>query len=496
MANNNFIDEFLIGLGFKFEGEDGERFKKQTEVVASTITKVTMAAVAATAALYAMSKSSADQNYELSKTATMLDTTVDSINRWRHAFDLAGVGGENVVGMLAKLQEQAQQATRTGSGPFRAYAELGVDFEALASGALDVSDALDQILARAQQMDRQTAKGALRELGIDERLLDTSIERMRAAGDEADRWGRNTEKLTALSADFAEAQDDLKLRFEGVSNMVAERALPTMIKFFEALTEGLEWLQTTGFPIMDEFAEKMGGWDKVLTALGLVALPGLIKGLGSVLRLVTGIGGGAATAGSALAMMARGGALAFAGYAGWKAGEQINEALPQDVKDFIGESIAKALAFLGNEDARQAVEINTGESFKTASEVISEGRKRRLDAYYAKHPNERPKLQNKPTVDEWLAAPPGTYAQEPDWPVAEADTPAARPEGMVTPEMLHTPARPRGPGDGPGATINSNNQTTNYFQGVPLSEVENLFNEAERRESLNMQHENASPIVR
>src|SRR5690606_14529452 len=195
MASSNYIEEFLVGLGFEFTGDDGERFKKQTEVIASTINKVTIAAAAAATALFAMSKGTAAQNVELSKTATELDSSVEALARWRHAADQAGVGGDNVVSMLSNLRAQALEAARTGSGPFRAYHELGVDFEAIASGGQDVTDALEDIIATAQQMDRETAKGALKELGIDPKFLDTPIEKLRSAMAEADKWGNTTESL-------------------------------------------------------------------------------------------------------------------------------------------------------------------------------------------------------------------------------------------------------------------------------------------------------------
>lgn len=505
----NFIEEFLVGLGFKFEGDDGEKFQKQTEVIASTINKVTMAAVAASAALYAMAKSTADSNYEQGKTATMLDTSAEALTRWKHAADIAGVGGENVIGMLTNLKAQAQEAVRTGSGPFRAYQDLGVDFEAIASGGQDVTAALEDIVAAAQQMDRQVAKSALRELGIDEKFLDTPIEKLRAAGAEADRWGKTTKNLTDLSTQFAETQSKLGLRLGGVANMLTERMLPGLIEFFETLMTGLEWMQTTGIPIIDEIVEKLGGWEKVMAGMALVALPGLIGALGKVLSLVTGIAGGAAGAGGALAMLFRGGALGVAGYAGWEAGTAINDALPQEVQDAIGEYLTKTLAFVGVKSAQDAVEAMEGERFPSVADKFAEARDMQMERYYAEHPNERPKTGRHssnvtgpnvggkvPTMEEWLAAPYDPSAPMPEFPAATNpfEGPAT---GPVTEEDMNRIVPPRGPNDGPGAKVINNNQTvTNNYNGVPLSEVDEIFQRNEQEESQYLQNENINPVVR
>lgn len=493
MASGNYIEEFLVGLGFKFEGDDGERFRKQTEVIASTINKVTMAAAAATAALYAMAKNSADQTYQLNQVATVLDTNVNALGRWKHAAEIAGVSGDSVVDMMSRLKAQAQESVRSGSGPFRAYQELAVDFQALADGGIDVADALEQIIARAQTMDREVAKGAFRELGLDERLLDTPISRMREAFGEYDQWASKSQNLIKLSGELSESQAELSLRFEGVSNMVAERALPTIIKFFDALIEGLEWLQTTGFPAMDEFAEKVGGWDKVLTALGLVALPTIIGALGKVISLLGGVTGGAAGAAAALGLMARGGALGAAGAAGWLAGGLINDQMSDETKDYIGSLVAKSLAFLGVKEAQDAVRNNEGFTIESPMDVARRHRDRINEEPERISLEEFKRValenRNRPTLEDWLATPYDPNMPLPDFPVATEPMESMGSErlvpGPVTEADIRRPAAPA-----------ATKHITNHFHGVPLDDLEELQRKFEQEESQFMQNENTTPIVR
>lgn len=543
----NFVEEFLVGLGFKFEGEDGERFKKQTETIASAINKVTMAAVAASAALLAMAKAGAAENAEMGRTAAALDTSAQAIMRWKHAADIAGVGGDNVVKMLENLRGQAIEAQRTGSGPFRAYYELGVDFQALASGGLDVADALDQIIANAQKMDRTVAKGALRDLGIDERFLDTPLSELHKAMDDADKYGHVTDNLTELSIKFEKSQANLGLRWEGLQNQLAERMLPTMIKFFEVLTSGLEWVQNKGIPIIDQVVEAFGGWDKVMLGMTALALPGLIAGLSKVLTLVTGISGGAAGAGAAIALLFRAGMVGAAGYAGWEAGSAINNALPQDVQDAIGEYLTKTLAFVGVKDAQESVDsMARGEAamrgedpaaapkFESFWDVLERNRRDAAERHYEKNPQDRPatgpdaiieekvpegewiagpekapvllngqggaRSTKKPTMDEWLSKPYDPNAPEPDFPVA-GEAPAE--DDPIIPDIVNEAdlhkVVPRADAQVmPPANVTNDNRKniTNNFNGVPLNELDEHWQQRENEESQFMENENQSPVVR
>lgn len=355
---SNFVEEFIVGLGFQFEGEDGEKFKKQTERISSALNALTTAAAAALAATFAVAKKASDQAYESQKAATAIDTNAKALRGWQNAAVRAGVSADSVTGSLQGLYQMSQEAMRNGTGPFRAFQELDVDFQGIADGSVDVTEAMDRIIAKAQTLDRATAQSGLRELGINVRFLDTPIEDLRKYITEFEKWGGVTDKLNSESNKFVDTTDRLMTRLGGLTNALTERTLPAFTKFFEVLIEGLEWVLTEGLPIMDKFVEKCGGWETVIGGLAVVAIPALIGTMGILLKLITGITaaftGGTAAAGAFM----RAGMLGIAGYAGWKAGEQINDKLPTELKDQIGEYVARSLAFLGVEEAKKAVEIN------------------------------------------------------------------------------------------------------------------------------------------
>lgn len=357
---SNFVEEFIVGLGFEFSGDDGERFRKQTERISSTLNALSAAAAATLAALYAVAKTQGDQADATQKASTALDTSVEKLTRWQYAAKKVGSTGDALTGMMNGLKSASQEAARSGTGPFRAFEELDVDWQGIASGSVDVADAFGQIIAKAQTLDRATGQSALKELGIDPKFLDTPIAKLNEFMDDYGKFGGMTTELANKGGDFNDAFDKVGTRMEGIQNMLAERLLPSFTKFFEVLSNGLEWVQKEGFPILDAFVEKMGGWDKVLIALGVASIPALIGTLGTLLALVTSLTGAFGGAAGAAGKLMKLGAVGIAGAGGWALGTEIQKHLPDDVKDKIGEVVARSLAFLGVQEAKDAVATMDG----------------------------------------------------------------------------------------------------------------------------------------
>lgn len=347
----NFVEEFIVGLGFEFEGEDGERFKKQTQQISSVINALSAAAAAATTALFLMSKAQGKQAYDMATTARVMDTNAQTLGKWRYAAERAGASGDSVVGMLQGLKQASQDAMRNGSGPFRAFEELGVNFQGIADGSVDVGKALEDIISKAQTMDRAMAQSGLRELGINPVLMDTPIEQLRTYMAEYEKFGGLTDNLAKKGGELDKAMAGANLRFEGAQSMLSERLIPTYVKFFEVISKGLEWVQQEGFPILDEFVEKMGGWDKILAGLALVSIPALIGALGALAKLLGVVTGGFAGAARAAALLARGAAVIGGGVVGYTVGQNLRDGR-EDLADSVGDYAERALNFLGLEEGK------------------------------------------------------------------------------------------------------------------------------------------------
>lgn len=364
---DNVIEEFLVGLGFQFDGEEGERFKKQTQQISSVINVLSAAAAAATTALFLMSKQQGQNAYNMATTAKVMDTNAQSLAKWRYAAERAGTSGDAVVSMLQGLKTMSQEAMRSGTGPFRAFEELGVDFQGIADGSVDVTKALEDIITTAQSLDRATAQSGLRELGIDPVMLDTPIERLREFMAEYEQFGKMTDQLAQKGGELDVVMAGAGLRWEGIQNMMAERLIPTYVKFFEVLEGGLEWVQETGFPILDEFVEKIGGWDVALGGLALVAVPALIGALGTLAKLLGVVTGGLGGAARGAALLARGGVAAGAAWGGYEIGKSLRQGR-EELANEVGDYLAKALTFVGLKEGRDFYRTWETEDDKKAQE--------------------------------------------------------------------------------------------------------------------------------
>jgi Soluble lytic murein transglycosylase and related regulatory proteins (some contain LysM/invasin domains) len=358
---SNMIEEFIVGLGFRFEGEDGERYKKQTERISSSLNALSAAAAAALTALFALSKQQGAMAANNDRIATSIDTSAEAMGKWQFAAKKVGVDGNAVVGMLQGLKQASQEAVRSGTGPFRAFQELDVDWQGIASGAVDVSDALDGIIEKAQTLDRASAQSGLRELGIDVKFLDTPITKLRAYQQEFVKFGKVSDDLTKKGKEFQDAWDGAGVRLEGASNMLAQRALPTFTKFFIVLEDGLEWVQDEGFPIMDEFIDRMGGWDKVIGGLAIVAIPALIGTLGLLAKILGGVTGGFAGAAGAAGKFARGGLLAGAAAGGYLGGKALQSG-HEEFADQVGDFLVNALGLIGLEEGTDFTRTRAGKN--------------------------------------------------------------------------------------------------------------------------------------
>jgi len=181
-----------------------------------------------------------------------------------------------------------------------------------------------------------------------------------------------------------EAWFDLSQKFDQVSQRVVMALIPSL----ERLTE---WLGRIELPNareiadtiavwtgkletfidvaknaakkIDVFVESIGGWVTVLKVLVGIKLLAWGIGLATIVTGLAGFTSGAGLAAGAAKLLS--GALVplfgviAAGAAGAWVGDKINDALPQDIKnslrDTLGKGVAKSMAFFGHEESKEAV---------------------------------------------------------------------------------------------------------------------------------------------
>jgi hypothetical protein len=198
---------------------------------------------------------------------------------------------------------------------------------------------------------REDAFNIGRNLGIDDATINLLLK------------GRaEVEKLLAAQKAYSQADaeaarkaaenwEQVKVNIERTTQELVIKLLPTLEKLAKSMGHFAEVAVPVLTIVVDQFVkldEVTDGWATALglalVTLRLITGPGIIGGLG---KLAAGIG--------------KLGAVGAAGAVGYAAGGEIYERLPRGAQETIGESIAKALAFFGNEEAARSVAINNGQ---------------------------------------------------------------------------------------------------------------------------------------
>lgn len=155
---------------------------------------------------------------------------------------------------------------------------------------------------------------------------------------------------------------------DNLRNRIFSKLEPLLIKLGNQLANFLDrvdWdkvINSIGHFIdkVQEVVKAMGGWKTIAEILGgvmaLKLLSPLLGLIGGFMRLIPLLG--SATAGFAGLGAAAGPALAIliGGAGGWFIGKQIDKHLSAGTKDAIGSAVAHVLAFLGNDEAKAAIQ--------------------------------------------------------------------------------------------------------------------------------------------
>lgn len=185
------------------------------------------------------------------------------------------------------------------------------------------------------------------------------------------------------------AMNRLQKSMSDFSLVIGDKVLPLFTRLVDRLyrvTDGVVKF-TDQFPVLTKWLVVGFGVLSGVVAVGgvlMLATAGFkavgialaaVKGEG-VAAMLTSLGGSIAGLGATLGKL---GLLGAAGFAGWEAGKLINEHLSDNAKEWIGEKTAKVAAFFGNEDAKEALRINSvkpgqGKVVQVSTNISLDGR--------------------------------------------------------------------------------------------------------------------------
>lgn len=400
----NIVDALFITLGLdttdyekKKEGvlkslkDVGEASDKQTKTIAESGKKAANAfsllKVEVLGALAAFGVSTGLKDFitqnmngqaALGRMALNLNTSAGELKAWGYAAEAMGGKAEDAYGSLQNIAKGIAEARITGHSALTdASRRFGFSID-----TKDNEKTLLNISARmAQLKDRQQALAVADAAGVGQignlllvgpQKIEQMLAKLRQYTDSQD-----PEKAAELQWQFIL----LKAHLQQISDKIFAKVGPIL----EVLGEKLaKWLDSIDWQAVinriaafldkvNEVVKALGGWKTIAEVLGGVlalkllspllgiigAFTRLLPLLGSATGAFTGLG---VAGGAALAILA-GGAI------GGAVGTVISKNLSDDTNDKIGNGIAHVLAFFGNKEAQEAIDVRrAGDALATSQQ--------------------------------------------------------------------------------------------------------------------------------
>lgn len=288
MAGNSVIGALRVSLGLDSAQFEQGLKKAQANLggfgkVASTAFKaVSVAAIAAGAALGVATKHAIDHADELSKTAQKIGVATEALSRLEWAAKLSDVSLEQLSGGLGRLSRSMLDVANGSKGPAAtAFAALGISVTDASGKLRAADDVFADVADRFSRMEDGTTKTSLA-MAVFGRtgaelipLLNSGRDGLKAMADESDRLGNTISTTTGKAAEeFNDSLTRVGAVLQGVTNKIMEAALPALNRFGETLTS----------PEFTKAAQDFG--TTIVTALDWIAQRAV-----EVIDLIRGIGG-------------------------------------------------------------------------------------------------------------------------------------------------------------------------------------------------------------
>lgn len=290
----------------------------------------------------------------LSRLATNLGTSANSLHKWGQAVKQSGGTAAGLESTMRSLSAAMTEQQTTGTSSIAGWLSvLGVSLVDAEGKAKKVEDLMLDIGEGVKNKtgNRADQFNILQSMGIDEGTSNLLLKTRKEAEALIASQPGMSDEAAKKAQDINEQWEALVERVRGKVRELAIQHFPAIERAVIAISDAFERISpfittmTEGFSELNKITD---GWlTNILLALG-------------ALKLVKGFipGGGAAAAGG----IGAGGAIAAgaAGYAGYQAGSLLYDKAIAGTSagDAIGKGVAKVLSFFGNKDAKEAIESN------------------------------------------------------------------------------------------------------------------------------------------
>ena len=353
----NTITNFLVGIGYDYDTRGQQEIASGIDSLQSKALQFG-AVVAGAFGIRALTTDFARSRDELGKFAEVFGVSADDVNAFGAALTREGGSLDSFVSQLSNLERLRAGILAGDAGFIGAAGRAGID----TTGLVNAQDATEAYLALADEfvnLSRQERLNAAEALGLDEasiRLLSRGREGVEALVEAQRRIRPVSLAATSAAADFNDETADLSNNIGQFADRISTRLLPEVNNVIAGMNDWIGENRAFLSQGLDVALDVIGENFVIITgaATGLLA-SGLLGYLGSLGAAIPIVGAGLATLAAGLATVT---GVAAAAATGVAIGSVISDNLSEDQSGFIGESVARTLAFFGNEEAQSALIAN------------------------------------------------------------------------------------------------------------------------------------------
>lgn len=301
MAGKVTIRELVTKWGFDVDSKPLKVVEKRTQEVKQVVAAVGTVAAASAAALFGLSKRTAEYARNVLRQSNALDVSTDKFQELEFLFKRFGADGDDVSDAIATVTDRAEDAAGGMESMADDFKLIGVGVDQLRGKKPgELFDLFVEGMAKTEDPAKRVAAGA-RILGDD--LNRKLAPALAAGGDELDRIRALAHESGAImsgdaleaAAEFAETMDDLKAFAQGFGRSVASDVLPQVTALAKAVlawvranreaidtnlkdaaelaADGLKMLwefATAAFDAVDWLVESLGGLNRIAKITGVI----------------------------------------------------------------------------------------------------------------------------------------------------------------------------------------------------------------------------------
>ncbi|HDL3294351.1 TPA: peptidoglycan-binding protein LysM, partial [Mannheimia haemolytica] len=225
----------------------------------------------------------AKANKELAMTSKNLGMTSQSLAAWRGAAELSGGSAQGLTGYLNNLSAGLTRLTVQGDASVtQFFSQLGINLLDGSQKAKKLEDIMLELADKFSSMDRVKAFGIAQQMGIDEGTFEMLAQGRQGLEEHLQKTAKiyksnqqdleTARKLTAATA-------YLNQQFEGLKLMIANAAMPVLLKIADVTNAFFEYLQKNENLVKGVFYGIAG-------AISIALIPMLISGASAALAFI------------------------------------------------------------------------------------------------------------------------------------------------------------------------------------------------------------------